>query len=388
MIRSASFSVLICLLVGCGAPESTPAPAPAQVAGKPVRVQAVAERAFREQVEVVGSLRSRHRALVSARTAGPIEALLVAEGARVQAGETVLARIDASTRQQALAISEREVAVAAAALRARRAEVERLQADQRLAQLDRDRYARLAAEQAVGRSVLEQQESRLAQVEAAQLAAAAAVDLASEQLAQARLAVEISRTQLDDCLVRAPIDGVVSEILLEAGEMAAPGLPILRLEDPQRLEVRAYLPEQLSGRLVPGQTQLELHDGAEPLATVLLDHLAPTIDRQLRTIEIRARLDDPPAALRPGGTARLRVLLAERRGLALPLDAVVQRRDQQLVFVVAQGRARAVPVQTGLRSEGWIEILAGLAGGEQVVVAGQDMLEDGAALRLLDGAQP
>jgi len=183
---------------------------------------------------------------------------------------------------------------------------------------------------------------------------------------------------LRDTVVRAPIDGRISEKRYELGEMAEKGKPVFRIDNPAALEFSAHLAEQYYARVAPGVTALRLRVSGRPAGEFPLSYRSPTVHAALRTFEIKCRLPAPPPELAPGMMADAEVVLAEREGRGVPASVPVERGDATLVFVVADGVARAVPVETGYETGGWLEVRAGLpADVEAVVGMGQFMLDDG-----------
>jgi HlyD family secretion protein len=374
--------IIACIgLVACGAPP----PDAAAVDVRPVSVRALERHAFRDSLAVVGSVAAERHAVVSARVPGVIDALLVSDGQRVVAGQTPLFRIDQLKLSRARSIAEQDVVVAEAALVARQADERRLAAERDLARIDHDRFQRLfEQDHAVSQTAFEQQRSRLAQVEAACQAAAAASGLAAAPLAQARLGLEIAEKDLADSQVLAPIDGVVSETLLEAGEMAGPGLPVLRIDEPRSLEVSALLPARAYARVQLGQTRVVIRAGDGLEVAGVVSYRAAVIDEELRCFEIRCLLGDPPAGLVPGTPVEVEVVLAEREALAVPLTALLERRDGPIVFQLRDGQAERHAVTAGLRDGGLIEIAAGLDAALPLIVAGQTQLVDGEVVRVVE----
>ncbi len=114
---------------------------------------------------------------------------------------------------------------------------------------------------------------------------------------------------------------------------------------------------------------------------------APVLSPETRTAEVRVEVPNPEGALRPGMTARVRVVLGRREGVVtVPVEAVVRQGGRAVVFVVEDGVARARPVATGL-SDGLRVEVQGVRAGERVVVAGQESLRDGMPVRTPEEAR-
>jgi len=303
-----------------------------------VRVAPVTAGGELVQEEVVGTVRSRRRALVEAKVAGRIEAIRAVPGQRVASGDELAvldAREWAARRDQAQAARE--------------------QADR-----DLERVARLVRDGAATPSERDAAGSR-------QRIAAAAEAEAETILGHAR--------------VTAPFDGVVSRKLAEVGDLAVPGRPILEVEDPSSLRFEADVPEALVDRLALG-VRLPVRVASQ-VASIegVVSELAPAADPATRTFA--ARLDLPAATgLRAGQFGRLAVPTGPASGAHAPASAVFRKGQMELVYVVQDGRARLRLVRTGRSAGGQIELVSGAAVGEKVVIEGADQLHDGQEVRV------
>ncbi|MEO6064816.1 MAG: efflux RND transporter periplasmic adaptor subunit, partial [Lysobacterales bacterium] len=114
----------------------------------------------------------------------------------------------------------------------------------------------------------------------------------------------------------------------------------------------------------------------------------PVINPTSRSARVRARIANPDGVLRPGLSARLALNVGEsRNALLMPEQALLQQGDVRFVYTVKGGKAKKVIVQTGRRVPGEIEIVSGLADGDQVITAGQakPMMHEGAAVMVVSG---
>jgi RND family efflux transporter MFP subunit len=368
--------VLALLLPACrGGGEKAPAPA----GTKSVRVETVRQRTFLSVLSPSGNVQVKREALVSARIPGALDAIFVDEGDRVTAGETRLFQTDALKLGKAVEAARQELAVAEYGVLERQANQEQVEADYDKVRLDYERFRRLyEQDKAVTASAFEARESHFLQMEAAKKHAGIAVDLARKRMEQARTSLAITEKDLRDSLVTAPLGGVVTKRLLEPGEMAGAGTPVLRIEDLSTVEVSAFLPEEAFARVTPGKTRVDVHVGDTVLRNRAVSYKSPTVSSDLRTFEIRCLIRNPPAGIVPGRIARMEVLLEKREGPGVPREALTARADGRVVFVRDGDRARLVEVSTGLETDGWVEITGGdLAPGAEVVTAGNDLLRDG-----------
>jgi len=352
----------------------------------PVVLTTVARRTFEERVVVQGNLEAKHCANVAARIPGTVEHILVDEGEAVVAGETKLFESDSVKVREAVEVRRQDLAVARCGLREKEANLERVEADMEKAEIDVRRFERLRQDEAISLDALEQQQSRYKQTKAMLKHARTLVDLGKEQVLQAEAGLAIAEKDLGDAVVCAPITGVVNMQFCEPGEMRGVGDPVLRIEDPTVIEVSAFLAAHYYPRIQVGKTRARIHVYGIDAGEHAVAYKTPTIHPKLRTFEIKCRLDHPPKDVVPGAMAEIAVLLEQREGLGVPAEAVQVRGQKPLVFIVEHGVARAVPVETGLETDGWVELRGEpFPEDARVVTMGQFMIEDGAPVVVRDG---
>jgi HlyD family secretion protein len=381
----------------------------------------------------VGEVSARSAVDVVPRVSGLIVSLPVAEGDGVRAGQ-VVARLDVrdlrfQVEQARTAYQSARVAVdsARAALntqRARLAQVESgipseqiRQAEHQLAQaraslefsrgqlrrmedlfaqgyvsqqrVDEARLdvalqeARVAAAEeqvALLRREPRPESTRIAHAQVEELAVA--LRQAESRLAQAGVALRQAQSQLSETTIVAPVSGVVGRRLVEVGQQVTPGLVLMRLVDIDTVFVTVPVTERDLARVRPGQTVV-VRAEAVPGRTFTgrITAISPLVTAATRTAEAKIAIVNPGHVLRPGMVAAAEVILARRSSaLVVPIDAVLQRGDSSVVFVITDGTARERPVRTGVSSGGVVEVLAGLQAGEVVAVSGHRTLRDGAAV--------
>jgi RND family efflux transporter MFP subunit len=298
-----------------------------------VRIQTVETKPHVATEEVVGTVRAKLHAALEAKVIGRIETMRVAPGQSVKSGE-LLAQLDAREIQaqldQALALREQ-------------------------AARDTERLRSLLAQNLVSRQEFETVESRY------RVSAASATE---------------AETMLGYTKIVAPFDGIVTRKLADVGHLAAPGRPLLELDDPQLLRLEADVPEALINRVQLGAT-LRVGAASEnsDIAGVVSE-IAPVADPASRTFNVR--LDLPAnAGLRAGQFARVAIPIGETRSLRVPAPSVVRRGQMELVFVVVNQQAQLRLVKTGKRIGDSVELVSGVSAGERIVVEGADRLRDG-----------
>jgi multidrug efflux pump subunit AcrA (membrane-fusion protein) len=392
--RYAAPMVFTCLvLAACGKESAQPAKAPEPQTVRDVTVGTVTTGEIDERAEVMGTVKSRISTTLSSKIVGRILALHAREGSEVRTGQ-VLVELDASdiaaqvqraeagVREAETAIPEVDRAIAAA--NAARAAAE---AQRDLAASTLTRYQRLLERKSVAPQEYDQVVARhkaaVAEVERA--AAEGQALQAKRQVAQARIEsarAELASTQVMQgyAKIAAPISGVVTFKHADVGSLAAPGTPLLTLEDSRRYWLEVAIPDSQAARIHLGQPLALQIEAAGISITAPVAEITPAADPTTRTTQVR--LDLPATSrLRSGLFGRAWVPIGRRQAIRVALEAILERGQLQGVYVIGQDNiARFRLVRTGATGQGVVEILSGLAGGELVVVAGTERVSDGARI--------
>ena len=319
------------LLSGCG--QKHEAAPPERLPTASVRVQAVANKKHLATEEVVGTVRAKLRASIEAKVSGRIAQMPVVAGQTVKAGDT-LARLEVREAQ---------------------ARLEQAKAGREQADRDRKRFETLLQQKAVTQQEYDAQDARFR--------------IADASLGEAE-------AMLGYAHVTAPFDGVVSRKSADVGDLASPGRPLLELEDPRALRLEADVPEALLGRVQAGARMSVRVAALTNELEGVVSEIAPVADPSSRTF--RVKLDLPSVAgLRPGQFGRVAVPLGETTTTRVPVDAVVQRGQMEMVFVIANQKAQMRLVKSGKRFGPEIELVSGVAPGELVATVGAAGLRDG-----------
>jgi RND family efflux transporter MFP subunit len=341
-------ALALCLLApGCGGDDAAPS-----VSAPPVMVETVAAHTVTDRIEAAGELLAVEEASVAAEVDGRVTEVRVPEGAAVAAGDVVL-EIDRERRKLALDSERAVVAEAEAAVAEASRELERIRS--------------LHDRNAASRSQLDGAETARQQ--------------SRSRLEAARARHGLAERALRDASVAAPFDGLIARRYVSAGDFVGVGQKLYDLVALDPIEVVFHLTERDSGRVEMGdrvEVRVAPHPGEVFTATVNV--VSPRIDPQTRTLRVKAALDNADGRLRPGLFAQADLGVAERTGVPmLPEDAILQRSDGQIVFVLdGDSRVARRKVTTGVFREGYVEAVTGVAAGDRVVVRGQARLVDGA----------
>ena len=332
--------IIALLLAGCGqrnepavsaAPQDTIQAAVIEVKTSPVPIR----------VEVTGQVATVYQATLSSRIQGTIDKLLVREGSQVIKGQTLI-RLDS-----------RDV----------KAELARASAELENAKAHLARMKQLYVQDAVSKQELENATRSYKVAEATRKAVLA---------------------QLSYTMVKAPFDGVITEKKVEEGELASPGQPLLKMEDPGKLRLEATVAEGDLKALSRGdKVPVAIDALGAPALNGVVSQILPAGDPQTHTFTVKIDLP-ATSGLKTGMFGRLQLDKGASRTIVLPASAVGERGELTSVFVVGPDRiARLRWVRAGRRFDQQTEILSGLNEGE-LVLADAARGADGTAVQVTE----
>jgi membrane fusion protein, multidrug efflux system len=351
-------------LAACDRPAQ---PKPEEAGRPPVTVETarLGTADLEQAVEVVGALSARSTAEVKSEYSGTVTEILVAQWVQVRRG-AVLARLDG--REASAALQSARAALLQAEVAGQRAARELTRARQL-------------------------QEAGLATRQAAE-EAHTAEEAARAQDAAARAQLELAETRLAKVVVRAPIDGVISERNVNVGDyfetMGSPA-PMFRIVDARVLELVAAVPSARIAELAVGQPLVFTTD-AHPAQALggKVSFINPVADEASRTVKVKVEVPNADLALKPGLFAKGRIVTGRREGvLVVPRVALVSWDSAGrvgLVYVVEGGVAHQRKVETGTEAGEQVEVRSGLQAGDEVVTRGGFNLRDGDKVRAAQGA--
>jgi len=355
----------------------------------PVTVTPVVRGTAVRAAYATGTVEAFDRVVVKAKVAGVID-LKVHEGALVKKGD-LLAAIDSPTLRHELErgkadlfAAEQQAGPHGPQLAALEAQARAIEAELASAEHDRGRYENLVTSRAVPQIELDHLKDKTASLKA-QLEA----NLAQQRALTIELSMRQSMTnanvgslsaRLSDAEVRSPLDGVVLARFIEPGELAAQNTPLLKVGTADHLVLECAIDEADIGSVTVGKkVAVSLYAFGDTVFEGEVFDVAPDADRAKKSYLAKVQFEKAPPGLRSGMTAEVNVILAERPGsLLVPAEAI---DADGRVLVVAGGRLQARSPKLGIRDMLRVEVLDGLAEGDEVVVAGGDGLVEGVRVR-------
>ena len=316
-----------------------------------VRVAPVTKGKVETTHHFLGDVLGRTEVTLAPRITGHVLEVKVREGDSVRRGQT-LVRLDAREIEDALAQAEARVASARVTMEA--AEIA-LSTRQDATARDKVLYE--------AEAISQEQWDHSHTLDAAAKAGLAG---ARAQLTAAQKALDSTRTQLEYARVASPLDGRVSARLVDPGDLATPGRPLLRVVPDEAVRIRCRAPAEDIGVLkAGGKVRLTL-DGI--ILPARISRVFPAMGREhLTTFEID--LDNPPQGLVSGATVGVDVVVASVSGLTVPADSLLEGERGAFVFTAEGGKAHLIEVEPLARSEQRVAVSGQITSGDQVIVA-------------------
>lgn len=207
-----------------------------------------------------------------------------------------------------------------------------------------------------------------------------ALGIPADQIKQ----LEKSRKASQSIPVYAPQDGVVFSLSVREGMFIKPATRVMSLADLSSVWLLAEVFESQADWVRVGQSadvDLAFLPGRTWEGKV--EYIYPSLDPKTRTLKARLRFDNPNESLKPNMYANVKIFSGPKENvIVIPVEALIRTgRESRVVIALGEGKFASRTVTAGIESGGWVEILAGLAPGEEVVTSGQFLIDSEASLK-------
>jgi len=363
------------------------------------KIEMVALQPIDESYEAVGTVRAKTSSIVSSKVMGNIVAMKVHEGDSVHAGQ-VIVEIDSreariQTQRSGAGLVEMNGALDEVDRSIKAAESNRTAAaaNRQLATSTFHRYQQLLERQSVSAQEFDEVRARYDVANAEAESASRVVQSlqakrrqALARIDQAKADVAGSQVYSGYSRITAPIDGVVVSRQADVGSMAAPGAPLLTIENSSAYRLEAAVQESQINKIhLQDQVRVQIDAlGQQELAGTVVE-IVPAADPASRTYLVKISITLPGGSqqiIRSGLYGKARFITGQMQAMTIPRKAVVERGQLTSVYVVDQsGIAGTRLVQIGKTYSDRVEVLSGLREGEQIVVDGVAAVKDGSRVR-------
>ena len=314
-----------------------------------VEKQTIQPQLFQRYLRLVGTVESANDVRISAEVSGRIEQYYVEKGKKVQQGESIL-KIDDEKLLQ---------------------EKARLEAQTEQAKEQYERLSRVFEQDSIGSEI--------------------DVINARANFRQSKSALESILVDIKNTSVRAPFDAVLEDKLLEVGEMASPGVRLVRLIGADNLKVSAGVPSRFADVVNEGDlAQVWFDFEQSDTLSLPITYVGSSIDTQARTFEVEIDLPQGARNFKVDMIANVRIrTLSADEVLVVGEEYVYQKENGYVVYTVAQNEegnavAREVPVRLGASYENHVIVESGLQAGDRLITVGSSFLQNNMRIEIVD----
>lgn len=312
-----------------------------------VVVEKIAPSVVDEIYETTGTVKSERTSAVASRAMGVVTSLKVREGDVVRAGQLLLTLDDRDAAQRLQA--------AGMALEAARQQ-------KMLTETTWRRYRNLYAEKALSRQEMDQIETQK--------------KVAGAEYERAAAMAEEARTHQSFTRVTAPVSGRITQKHIDVGSMAAPGMPLLTIEEDGNYYVETAVDERWRSKVKPGSPVHMILYNAGLEEQGFVRQILPAIDPLSRTFIVKIGLKNEH--LRSGLFVRVRIPVGQKEALTVPDKAIVMKGQLTGVYAVDdQGVVTYRLIRAGMNTTAGVEVISGLAPGDRVITRGMERARDG-----------
>jgi len=375
----------------------------------PVRTARVEKGEVNSFLKVTGVVESNETVRVTSEIMGQAKEVKVKDGEEVNKGDVLIVLGDEQIKIQVAQAQATLDAIQASSDKiksgARPQEIKQAESALLQAKMNRDsveenyqRMEKLFSEKAISEQQYEQAKNQYeiadVQYQSAQesyeliIEGAAEEDIKSveAQVRQTKAALDMAKYQLKNTQITAPISGKVTSIAVSSGEMIAPSVPLLSIIDVSRIFVKVGISEKDISKIKEGQTvNLEIDAFPEEKFRGEVVSKGVAVDQMSKTLEVKIEVLKPEVDIPVGVFARGDILVKTNQDtLIIPSSALTRKKDAIYVYVIEEGIARQKEVVLGIIQDERVEVLKGLSEKEEIVVLGNQELQDGLKVDVLD----
>lgn len=371
--RRRQICLLLCVLMimslaasGCGKKKEVVKETELSVSTAAAALQDIAKNE-----NYAGVIRGKNEVYIMPKIPARVTGIYVQPGDRVSAGQTLMT-LDNTDFQAGIQQAEAAVAMAEAGRRSNEIQAE---------------TARLAYERT--KKLFEAGAASSQQLEAARAGYEALMaGTADAAVAQAQAGLMSAQMQMDKCALTSPIDGVVGTISLSLGDTANVASPAAIVTDVSELEVQVMVSEaDVSFIQQSSSVDVLVKEVRDKAFKGTVKSIASAADPTKRSYMVKVSLPNEDGKIKSGMFAEVNIATESKPGaLCVPISSVIPKNGHSIVYIIDKNhRARSVEVQTGIKSNRFVEITKGLREGQEVIVKGNTLVNDGTLVKVVAG---
>ena len=268
-------------------------------------------------------------------------------------------------------------------------EGDRVTEGQPLAQLDTDALELTLREREVNMNSLESNYKRSQELVEQELLSSQEFEQTKFQFEAAAAQYESAKLQLAYATIRSPFSGIITERLVEVGNLVNANDVVFRTADLDPLLARIHVPEKDIAQVRPGQSVRINVEGSDQTHTGRVALISPIVDPESGTVKVTVEIRDRSGRLRPGMFSTVNLVIAiQENVLQVEKKALVAEAEGSYAFLFQDGTAEKRLLEIGIAEGDYVEVLSGLSDGDSIITVGQEGLRNGAPVRIAGQIPP
>lgn len=338
--------------------------------GIPVDVFIVKPQHFSNEISVTGIIGSEEEANISAKIGGRVMSVNANAGMFVNRNQKLLVIDDSQLRIQKIQIQNQIMMV--------QANVDSIKIQIDDAEKDFKRMEELYKENVISQKQLEGYQLKLETLKKSYESAQKNLQVVMDNL-------QLINTQIEDCIVKAPFDGIIGNKRVEIGEIVGPGQVLMTIYNTDKLNAQMKVPEVYIPRIKKGQdAELEVDALGNQTIHGKVIKMSGAPDPKTRMFIVYISLPYKNSQLKPGMFVKARIITDRKNNVfIIPAQAVIEEAGKKFVFIVEDKQAKKVEVITGQNTNENIEILSGISTGNRIVISGKENLSSGTNVNII-----
>jgi len=262
-------------------------------------------------------------------------------------------------------------------------EGDRVEEGQPLAQLDQDELKLQVQEREVNTLSMKANYERAADLVAKELLSTQEFEQTKFQYETAKTQLETAKLNLEYATIRSPFSGIVTDRLIEVGNLVNANTAVFRAADFDPLLARIFIPERQIQQVKKGLSVRIGTEGSEAAFTGRVRMISPIVDPESGTVKVTVEIRDRTGTMRPGVFATVNIITEVHENVVrIEKRALVAEAEGSFAFLFNGGNAKKVRLELGDDEDEWVEVTSGLAEGDSIITVGHEGLRNGAPVRI------
>lgn len=206
------------------------------------------------------------------------------------------------------------------------------------------------------------------------------------QVEQAQMAYNQATDALEDAKITSPVEGIVSEININEGGIATNAQASVVILDVSEMFVEIDVPEKIVSQISEGQDASVDISAINKVSEGVIQNISPAPDQRTKLYKAKILINDAPEDIKVGMFVKASFAInSKEKIIAVKSDSIIEEGEKNYVFIAEKGKALKKLVELGIDSGEYTEITKGLKKDQEVIVRGQDYVEDGTKLKVIRG---